>query len=99
MPKETEETEADVHTQAVSFADEVGREADFAAGQFMLEDALQIEQLLLCRLSALADGGQRGVLVGNSLDALLDAAAIFFDMHGRAAGRDDEIALGDDKVG
>ena len=38
-----------------------------AAGQFVVQDALQVEQLLLGGLAAFADGGQRGMGVGDGL--------------------------------
>jgi hypothetical protein len=52
-----EETEEAVHFEAVGFLDVGGGDLQLAGGQLAVEDAFEVEELLVGDFAAFADGG------------------------------------------
>ena len=63
-----------------------------------MERALQVDKLVVCDLAALAERGERGMLLDNFEDAGIHAAFVFLDEDLVPAFADRDVAVGRDEV-
>ena len=66
--------------------------------EFVLEDALKVDQLIGGRRTSLANRTQSGMLFCNLENALVDALPIFFNVHLRAVWHHDDMLSGRDEI-
>jgi hypothetical protein len=71
---------------------------DVVAAEFAVERALQVDKLIVCDLTALAQRRERGVLFHNFEDAGIDAAFVFLNEDLVPTFADRYVAVGRDEV-